>query len=126
MKQIVLLDSDQLNIDIFSDAFKRYINIPYNLVQMTDGDEAFKFISELKVQIDLLITDIMHPGRTCFDIIGLIRKRFPEAKVIIISAAGGYFTEEQLSLADVYLPKPFNLNTTFIKIIKCLLNINTH
>jgi len=126
MKNILILDSEEIFLELFSNILKENLQIPFNIQSTMDGDEALLILLNSKTPFDLFVTDIMHTGNSCFELIEIIRKKFPVTKIVIASAAGGYYTEEQLSLADVYLPKPFNISSTFLKIIKCLLNLPTH
>mgnify|MGYP005845251173 CR=1 len=94
------------------------------MITIKDEKDAFIILKNLNIKFDLIITNIIHPGEFCFDIVEFVRKNFPETKVLISSAAGGMFSKEQLSLADTYLPKPLKINPDLVDVFKSLLNFN--
>jgi DNA-binding response OmpR family regulator len=61
---------------------------------------------------DLMITDIMMPNKTGFDLINEMREKKPAMKIIAISGGGKYLTSELTThlatlKADKALAKPF-------------------
>lgn len=64
----------------------------------------------LKVHPDIIVTDIKMPGLSGLDIIEMVRKEIPHAKVIFISAYDSFqYAQRALRLgAQDYLVKPFS------------------
>ncbi len=82
----------------------------HEVVLARDGEEAMKEIG--RGVFDLMITDLRMPGPEGLEIIGSVRKLFPELPVIAIS--GMRFAEEMLSVAKLLgakatLKKPFSV-----------------
>lgn len=120
---ILILDDEETLLEMYPSILKQYISGQISLITVKDGNDAFRILKYSNIKFDLIITDIMHPGESCFNIIEFVRKSFPETKVLISSAAGGMFSKEQLSLADVYLPKPVKINPDLVDVLKSLLNV---
>ena len=118
---ILILDDEETLLEICPSILKKYLSTQFYLITIKDGDDAFRILRDSNMRFDLIITDIMHLGESCFDIIKFVGKNIPETKVLIISATGGMFSKEQLSLADAYLPKPFKIETDFLDVVKSLL-----
>jgi len=84
-----------------------------SLFQVTcanSGTEALDHLNQK--QFDLVITDIKMPGMNGLDLVLEIRKRFPETKVIIMTAYGSPEMEEQVNKRGAfgYIEKPFEIN----------------
>lgn len=68
-----------------------------------------------KEQIELLITDLVMPGKTGIDLIMELTEQFPELKIIAISGGGGingrfdYLPIAKLIGANNIMRKPFKL-----------------
>jgi len=121
--KILILDDEETLLAIYPSILKKYFSVHFSLITIKDGDDALRILRDSNINFDLFITDIMHPGKSCFELIEFIRKEFPQTKVLIISAAGGMFSKDQLSLAEAYLPKPVKLDTDFVAVVKGLLSI---
>lgn len=82
----------------------------HDVTEVCDGEEASKRLEEEKY--DVMITDIMMPNKTGFDLISEIRENGTDIKVIAISGGGNYLTSELTThlaslQADKSLAKPF-------------------
>ncbi len=82
----------------------------HTVTQALNGMEAEKFLG--KEIYDIIITDIMMPHKTGFDLINDVKDKNPEMKVIAISGGGNYLTSELTQhlanlRADKALAKPF-------------------
>ncbi len=74
-----------------------------------DGEQA---LSEFQVEdYDALIIDLKLPGRDGLDVLSEVRKRNPDARVVIVTAYPSYDTavEAMRRGALDYLPKPFEV-----------------
>lgn len=93
----------------------------YDVITCQDGQEAITGIQQFKP--DIVITDIMLPYASGFEIINAARS-ITEKKiyVIMLSALGQEKTvEEAFSLgADDYMTKPFSLSELSIRIKKLI------
>ena len=82
----------------------------HSVTQAHDGLQAEKFI---KTQTyDVMITDIMMPNKTGFDLINETKDNNPKMKIIAISGGGNYLTSDLAKhlanlRADKALTKPF-------------------
>jgi signal transduction histidine kinase/CheY-like chemotaxis protein len=86
-------------------------NKGYEVLEAESPEEALKIIKEEGDKIDLIITDVMMPGMTGPKMIEIVKKQYPDIKVIFISG----YAEDALDGLDTnnenfyFLPKPFNL-----------------
>lgn len=74
-----------------------------------NGEEGFLMYKELKP--DLVTMDITMPVMDGVEALKLIKGKFPEAKVVMVTAAGQKHNmlEAVQSGADDFLPKPFDV-----------------
>ena len=104
MKHILIVDDDALMLSLMSRALP-----DFQLTVARDGDEALAIASQLPV--DLLITDYLMPSMTGDELIGHLRERRPNLKVLFasgyadLSRFGGNLGNHAL------LKKPFRLET---------------
>jgi DNA-binding response OmpR family regulator len=80
----------------------------YRFVEAHDGEEALEFALRLKP--DLIILDLMLPGRSGFEVLYQLRKYVPatETPVIVMSAWGHAERAALNAGADRFVPKPFD------------------
>jgi DNA-binding NtrC family response regulator len=79
----------------------------YDVSQALTVDDAVKLINDMS--FDLVITDLMIPGTSGMELVQIIREKYPELDVIMIT---GYASIESAVKAtklgaSAYLPKPF-------------------
>jgi CheY-like chemotaxis protein len=83
----------------------------YEVIEAADGAEGLKLFFEMPV--DLVILDVIMPGKEGIETLVEIKCQFPNAKIIIISGGGWYGTEIDFDMARklgaVTLEKPFEL-----------------
>ena len=76
----------------------------------SDAEEALDAMAD--EAFDLAIVDLMIPGTNGIQLARMIRRRFPQVRVVLISAY--HLSERQLVLADCgvvgFVPKPFDLS----------------
>ncbi|MFZ1993164.1 MAG: ATP-binding protein, partial [Solirubrobacteraceae bacterium] len=82
----------------------------FDVEEVSDGDAALRVIAERRP--DLLISDVMMPGRDGYEVLEAVRSS-PETKdlpIILLSARAGEEAaiEGLVAGADDYLPKPFS------------------
>jgi DNA-binding response OmpR family regulator len=76
-----------------------------------DGETALERLVEKRERFDVVILDVMLPGRSGFDVAALLREKKNYVPILMLTARGR--AEDVLqgfaSGADDYLPKPFEL-----------------
>ena len=83
----------------------------YDVTSAIDGLEGMKLLENSHHGFDLVITDIVLPRISGIGLISIIKKKFPNMPVIVISGWGGYPGEFATnSRADKILSKPFELS----------------
>jgi len=94
----------------------------YNLIEATDGDEAWSLIQAYRPSLVLL--DIRMPGRTGLDILHAIRSEAELARTkVILLTASAQQSDVDFGLssgADFYLTKPFSPRDLLSKVDEAL------
>ena len=93
----------------------------YSVITASDGVEALQVIGT--AQPDLVITDLRMPHMSGFELLKILRERFPQLPVIAVS---GEFTGDALPsgvIADVFLSKDCYASPRFAAAIEELLAI---
>lgn len=103
MAKILLIDDDRKHSDLMQAYFKRH---GINLVCAYDSEEGFKKLS--REEPDLLLLDVMLPGKDGFEICREVRKT-NNIPIIMLTARGDVIDRVSgLELgADDYIGKPF-------------------
>jgi YesN/AraC family two-component response regulator len=76
----------------------------YRVLQARDGDQALRLARAKTSPIDLLITDVVMPGLSGFDVAQQVEKLHTETKVLFIS---GYAAQARAKQGIQLLHKPF-------------------
>jgi len=111
MAKILVVDDEQNIRTILCDTL---IKEQYEVFEASSGLEATDIID--KQSIDLIITDLVMPGKTGLDLIMEIREKHPDITIIAISGGGGingrfdYLPIAQLIGANNILKKPFSIS----------------
>ncbi|MCO6495561.1 MAG: response regulator transcription factor [Bacteroidetes bacterium] len=118
MKKRILLVEDEENI---RDMVVLNLEMEgYHVTASGNGVEALQFFGEQK--FDLLILDIMLPGKDGLSLCEAIRLRDRTVPILFLSAKGS--TEDRIAGlkmgGDDYLPKPFNLEELLLRVHKLL------
>jgi two-component system cell cycle sensor histidine kinase/response regulator CckA len=105
MKHILLVDDDTLVLALMTRALP-----DFNLTIARDGDEALAIASQHR--IDLLITDYLMPSMTGDELIGRLRERRPELKVLVVTGHGQVLAREDPDWwqSEAHLAKPFRVD----------------
>ncbi len=82
--------------------------VGYNVIAAEDANEAIKLFEENKDQIELLLTDVIMPGRTGADLARELLSKKPSLKIIYMSGYTANFIAHQgiLDENEVLLQKP--------------------
>ncbi len=120
MAKILIVDDDEQIRLMLSDLLKRSGS---TVDQASDGEEAInKFNTN---HYDLIITDILMPGKEGIQTIQELKKNNPNLKIIAISGGGHIESNVYLDMAkkmgaDLCVPKPLDMYN-FIDTVKKLL-----
>ena len=76
-----------------------------------DGESALERLVEKKERFDVVVLDVMLPGKSGFDVAALLREKKNYVPILMLTARGRPedVLEGFASGADDYLPKPFEL-----------------
>ncbi|MCK4643598.1 response regulator [bacterium] len=117
-KKLVMIADDDVNIRTVLHKYLEAKN--YDIVEAEDGDMAIDMIENQKIMPDLIVLDIMMPGKNGFEVCEHLRahKLYSLIPILMLTALS---TPESvikgLSLgADDYIKKPFNLEEVQIRI----------
>jgi DNA-binding response OmpR family regulator len=103
MPKILLIDDDEKLSDLLQSFFSRF---DLDLIAAHEPDAGLKMLAEKEP--DLVILDVMLPGRDGFEVCRQIRKT--SSVPVIMLTARGEVTDRIVGLeigADDYMPKPF-------------------
>lgn len=105
--QILVADDDAAIRTIVNQALSR---AGYEVRVTSNAATLWRWVSQ--GEGDLVITDVVMPDESAFDLIPRIRKHRPELPVVVMSAHNTFMTAVRASEhgAYEYLPKPFDLN----------------
>lgn len=109
-KRILVIDDDDFVRETICEVVEGF---DYNVTQARSGAEALKALNGDGLP-DLVITDIIMPGKSGLEIIAEIRKTFPAVKIIAISGGGGSKAGDILAIArdlgsDKVISKPIDI-----------------
>src|SRR3712207_2650451 len=104
--QILLADDDAAIRTVLNQALSR---AGYEVRSSSNAATLWRWVSQ--GEGDLIITDVMMPDETAFDLLPRIKKLRPDLPVIVMSAQNTFMTAIKASErgAYEYLPKPFDL-----------------
>jgi len=105
MKRILLVDDDSSVLEILSRALSGY-----ELAAAYDGGEAWAAAERLG-KPDLLITDYLMPNMFGDELIGRLRGRWPDLKVLVLTGHGEVLDREAPAWwrSEAHLAKPFEI-----------------
>jgi DNA-binding response OmpR family regulator len=78
---ILLVEDEAITRNAFADALRMEGE---EVIQAADGIQALALLD--KSHVDLVITDLVMPKLTGFDLVGQIRSKWPQIPILIISA----------------------------------------
>ena len=124
MKRILVCEDEDAIRDFVVINLKR---AGYDVYDVNCGEEALRVFDEENGNFDIVLLDIMLPGRSGKDICSDIRK-FSSRPIIMITAKGEVFDKVVcLELgADDFVVKPFDLNELAARVKAVLRRCNTH
>jgi|GEM_PF-1071114 response regulator RpfG family c-di-GMP phosphodiesterase len=96
--------------------------VKYNVIDASGGYKALEILENRRDEIDIVMTDIKMPDLDGITLLKIIKERYPEKIVIMITGYPSIETAiETLKLgADDYITKPFNVNDVNAKLTRAL------
>lgn len=112
-EHILIVDDEEMIRDLLSSALEQETYICH---QAANVDEAFAFLS--RQPVDLVISDIMMPGRSGVELLRDLKKINPDIAVLMITGLSDMNTAmECVHLgADDYITKPFGINRVVLTV----------
>jgi len=115
--QILIVEDDEAMREFLCQAISRS---GYYVEAVQDGTEALRRVDES--HFDLLLTDIRMPGLDGLELARLVRRRYPNLSVLLVTA----YVQDALGAIDLdgagvgLLSKPFNLSELIDRVETCL------
>jgi two-component system sensor histidine kinase ChiS len=120
--KILVVDDENINLQVLNN---QLIAENYSVIQATNGDEALEII-QCEPNIDLVLLDVMMPGKSGFEVCREIRQKYlPSELPIIMVTARNELIDLVQGLntgANDYITKPFNKDELLAR-IKTHLNL---
>ncbi len=121
MNQILIIDDESQIRLMLRHVFERE---GFKVMDASDGEEGIKLYH--KNPADLVITDLIMPGKEGIETIREFRKDFPDVEIIAISGCGSASSDVYLKIAKFMgaaytFEKPFDCNE-LINTVKELIN----
>lgn len=112
-EHILIVDDEEMIRDLLTSALQQE---KYVCHQAANVDEAFMLLE--RQQIDLVISDIMMPGRSGVELLRDLKKADPDIAVLMITGLSDMNTAmECVHLgADDYITKPFGINRVVLTV----------
>jgi DNA-binding NtrC family response regulator len=107
-KRVLIVDDEETLTFSLYQSFILLKN-DFEVVTANSGEEAVSKIRENP--FNLVITDIFMPGMSGFELLDVIKKQFPETKVVVMTAYGSSeHKDEAIEKGAIhYLEKPFEI-----------------
>ncbi|MFC1798528.1 response regulator [Thermodesulfobacteriota bacterium] len=93
-KRILVIDDSEIDRMVMEEILTQ---AGYQVVLAADGDEGLETF--YGSSFDLVITDMVMPGKMGIDVILELKKKHPDLKVIAMSAGGDFGPEIELGMA---------------------------
>ena len=91
-----------------------------NILTFTDAAEAFSFVEEEDLDIDLCMTDIKLPGMTGLRLVQKLHDRDRRTKAVLISDSKAYGMDAWRVRANDYLLEPVTLESVRHTVGNCM------
>ena len=96
------------NAELRALIFEQMTSLGYRVTQAASGDEALAILEDCAGRFDLLLSDVVMPGRLCgVSLATLARARWPQLRVLLVSGFAATAALESGPLAFPLLQKPF-------------------
>lgn len=109
MARVLVVEDDAAINDVVTTRLSR---AGHAITQAFSGSEARLLLGKKNLGFDVVICDLMLPGVTGEELVGLVRERDPRCPIVVISARTAPADKVELLRlgADDYLAKPFDLD----------------
>ena len=107
LNRLLIVDDNQ---DILSTFYEFFNSMNYEVKTAVDGLAALKILKDRPQKFDCLITDLVMPNISGVGLIAIVKKEYPDMKIIAITGYGdkpGALASE--AQADIVLFKPIDL-----------------
>ena len=106
-KLLIVDDEETLTYSLYQSFILSQNN--YEVVTAASGDEAAEKL--ITMNFDLVLTDIKMPGMDGLELLSLIKSKYPETKVIVMTAYGSLEKKDEAleKGASFYIEKPFEI-----------------
>jgi DNA-binding NtrC family response regulator len=106
-KMMIVDDEETLTYSLYQSFILAQNN--YEIVTAASGEEASQKLEDSK--FDLVITDISMPGMSGLELLTLIKARYPDTEVIVMTAYGSDDKKDDAIKrgARYYIEKPFEI-----------------
>lgn len=104
-KSVLIVDDHKNSAEVFK-ANLETLNKGLEIMTCISVEDAMSILNQK--DFDLIISDIILPGKTGFDLLKFVKKQSPKAKVFIVSGAGGKDIKSKIAKAgaDAFFYKP--------------------
>ena len=115
MTRILLAEDEACVRTLLSDLLARQ---GYDVVAVSTGEEALALSQDSVGPVQLLVTDLLLPGKNGPDLATVLRERVPNLRVLFMSGYTDHpLVDRALESADGFISKPFSLSN-FNKTVK--------
>jgi two-component system cell cycle sensor histidine kinase/response regulator CckA len=116
---VLVVDDDDLVRGVTRRALTRQ---GYSILEASAGKEALAICCERDGQIDLLLTDVVMPEMSGFELASAVKARYPSVPVLYVSgyAEESVVSEQFAKLRATFLRKPFTLDELVGKVKEML------
>jgi len=106
---VMIVEDERAVMEVMADALE---SAGYEIVRAGSGEEALMKMGEMEGAVDLVISDVVLPGRTGIDVIKEMKVRYPRLEAVVISGYLGNTSVRDLDMdeATVFLQKPFTMD----------------
>ena len=97
----------------------------YRITEAADGGEAVAKIHTVNPPVDLVILDISMPVKSGWEVLPLVREKFPNLPALMLSGDVNFCSQAPEDSKDLtaYLAKPFD-NIDLLRVVRRLLNLS--
>ena len=117
MSKLMLVDDNEEIIKVYERALENISNI--EIVKIAkDGDEAIEYLEKNLENIDLIILDIVMPGKDGIDVLKFMKDNYINKKIIVATSCNSESTIRTVTElgANYYMLKPINIDKLIEKI----------
>ena len=106
---ILFIEDEVFILKLLSEVLKQiFSRSNIEIYPTNNGEEALKILEQDWHQIDLIITDVNHPGPKGTEICKITRKKYPKIKTFIITGSAKSVEQAKSEkISDIAFQKPF-------------------